>query len=420
MVRAMGRFGASRHGWFAVLAAVLFGAAVRAGGSGDDGGPVAGPAPDEVVFGMSAVMSGPSASLGNAMAVGIRAAFEEANRAGGVHGKRLRLVVLDDGHEPSQTAPNMHELIRRHGVIGVIGNVGTPTGVVAAPIASAVGVPFIAPFTGAAKLRGEAGGPWVFHFRASYAQEIAALIGGLMDTCGLAADEIAFVTPRDAFGDACFKIAAEELRSRCGCDKLKVVHARFERNTLAMEGCVGELLMTARPPRAVIVVAPHAPAAELMRVARANGVNAEFLCVSFVGPDALARELAGTGISAVATLVTPPSEPRQPVHARFEAALAAIGRADKADTVSLEGYIAGRMAVLALERAGPDPTRAKLRDALEGLGSFDLGLGTPLTLGSDRHQASDAVWPVRVADGVVRPIGWDRVLTRPAVTGAAP
>ncbi|MBL8990748.1 MAG: ABC transporter substrate-binding protein [Phycisphaerae bacterium] len=420
MIRANRRFGASRFGWLAAVAASACVAGWPVAAGDGDEGPGAGPRANEVLFGMSAVLSGQSASLGTSLSLGVRAAFEEANRAGGVHGRKVRLMALDDGYEPSRTAPNMHELIGRRGVIAVVGNVGTPTGVVAAPIASAAGVPFIAPFTGASKLRGAEAGPWVFHFRASYAQEMAAMIGALMDRAGLHADEIGFVTQRDAFGDACYQGALAELRARCDCTKVRVVHARFERNTLAVEGCVGELLMSKRPPRAVIVAAPYAPAAELIRQARAHGLTAEFLCVSFVGPEALAKELQGTGLSAVAMQVTPPAALRRPVHERFEAALRAIGAAGLADSVSLEGYIAGRLALLGLERAGPEPTRARLRAALEGLGSIDLGLGVPLTLTHDRHQASDAVWPVRVSDGTVTPISWDRVIEKPAAIGAAP
>ena len=82
---------------------------------------------EEIVLGMSTALSGPAADLGKNMKQGVLVGLKRANRAGGVNGRTLRLIALDDGYEPTRTAPNMRRLIQQEHVLVVIGNVGTPT-----------------------------------------------------------------------------------------------------------------------------------------------------------------------------------------------------------------------------------------------------------------------------------------------------
>ena len=79
-----------------------------------------------IVFGQSAAFSGPSQALGNEMRLGIQAAFHEVNQAGGVHGRMLELVTLDDFYEPDYAYANTRRLINREGVFALIGEVGDP------------------------------------------------------------------------------------------------------------------------------------------------------------------------------------------------------------------------------------------------------------------------------------------------------
>ena len=89
--------------------------------------------PPEILLGMSTALSGPAADLGNDMKRGVLAGLERANRIG-LHGRKLRLIALDDGYEPSRTAPNIRQLSEREKVLAVIGDVGTPTAIAALPI----------------------------------------------------------------------------------------------------------------------------------------------------------------------------------------------------------------------------------------------------------------------------------------------
>lgn len=108
---------------------------------------------DDIILGMSTVLTGSAANLGKDMQRGVLAGLERTNRSGGVHGRRLRLITLDDGYEPARTAPNMRQLIEKEHVLAVIGNVGTPPAIVAVPLANEEKTLLFAPFSGGPVLR---------------------------------------------------------------------------------------------------------------------------------------------------------------------------------------------------------------------------------------------------------------------------
>ncbi len=146
-------------------------------------------------FGMSAPLSGPSSELGRHIRGGVLAAFEEVNRAGGIRGRRLELIAADDGYEPSRSAKTVRHLVEQERVLALVGCVGTPTAVVNLPIALKSSTPYIGAYTGAGAVRPEPSTPLhrqVFNFRASYAQEINAMVDALVEHAGVNPCEIGF------------------------------------------------------------------------------------------------------------------------------------------------------------------------------------------------------------------------------------
>jgi len=118
---------------------------------------------NEIRFGISAAFSGPTKELGQNMRLGIEAAFQAANATGGVHGRMLRLIAADDGYEPARAAGTMKRLYEKDQVFGVVGNVGTPTAVVALPYALERKMLFFGAFTGAGLLRSDPPDRYVFN-----------------------------------------------------------------------------------------------------------------------------------------------------------------------------------------------------------------------------------------------------------------
>jgi len=160
----------------------------------------------EIVLGMSTALTGNAGNLGKDMQRGILAGLERANRSGGVNGRKLRLITLDDGYEPTRTAPNMLQLIEKDNVLAIIGNVGTPTAIVAVPLANDQRILLFAAYSGGPILRYHPPDHYVINFRAGYAEETAEMIDALIDIAGLKPEEIAFFTQRDSYVDVGFAV----------------------------------------------------------------------------------------------------------------------------------------------------------------------------------------------------------------------
>jgi branched-chain amino acid transport system substrate-binding protein len=363
--------------------------------------------PAEIVLGMSTVLTGNAGDLGKDMQRGIQAGLERANRNGGVNGRKLRLITLDDGYEPTRTAPNMRQLIEKDNVLAVIGNVGTPTAIVSVPLANEQKTLLFAPFSGGPILRNNPPDRYVINYRAGYAEETAAMIDALIDIAGLKPQEIAFFTQRDSYGDAGFILGMDALRRHGSTDPRTILHVGYERNTLAVETAVANLLMAENPPRAVVMVGAYAPCAKFIRLCRETDLSPLFLNVSFVGSSSLAEALGKTDARIIVTQVVPsPSDDSVPIVREYQDDLKDIDYAASAGFGDLEGYIAARILTLALQNIEGSPTREAVVDALEGLGNFDIGLGETLYLSRKEHQASHRVWPTILRGGQFVPFQW--------------
>ena len=367
---------------------------------------------NDIVFGMSTALSGPAADLGKNMRAGVLAEFKRANKLGGIQERTLRLISLDDGYEPSQTAPNMRRLIEQEKVLAVIGNVGTPTAIAAIPIANEKKTLFFAPFTGAGVLRKSPPDRYVINYRASYAEETAAMIDALVEIGKLQPDEIAFFTQRDGYGDAGFVGGITALQ-RNGLKDLSVIkHVRYERNTLAVEDAIANLLMSEKLPRAVIMVGAYAPCAKFITLAKQSGLDALFLNVSFVGSASLGRELGIQADKVIVTQVVPhPLQSNLPLVQQYRKDMHAYNSSIAPTFGSLEGYIAARILVKALKNFKGPITRESIVDGLENLGTIDIGIGESLQLGAKDHQASHRIWPTILKKGAFVPFDWKDINT---------
>ncbi|MBA2778106.1 ABC transporter substrate-binding protein [Billgrantia kenyensis] len=359
----------------------------------------------ELKMGLVAPLSGASASLGTGMREGIEARFAEVNAAGGVHGKRLVLLSRDDHYEPLRAAPETRQLIEEEEILASIGNVGTPTAIVTIPLHQQHQTLLYGAFTGAGGLRLEPPDRYVINYRASYVQETAAMIEGLLQA-GIAPQEIAFFTQNDGYGDAGYIGGIRALEAHGFDDAQDLAHGRYTRNTRNIHQGLATILQAPVTPRAIIIVGTYGPAADFIREARTDLPEALFLNVSFVGSQALADELGEMAEGVIVTQVVPPLDADLPAVHAYRDALARHDQSAEPGFISLEGYLAASLFIKGLEAAGENPDREKLVDALLGLGEVDLGLGDPVSLGIGDHQASDAVWPTRIRHGHFELLDW--------------
>jgi branched-chain amino acid transport system substrate-binding protein len=339
---------------------------------------------DTVVFGQAAVLTGPASALGLGMQSGIQAAFAEINGKGGVHGRKLKLVSLDDGYEPDRSITATKKLIEEEKVFALIGAVGTPTSNAAVPIATAAKVPFIGPFTGAGFLRNPKLEN-VINIRASYAAEAETWLKHLTED--LKIKKIAIFYQDDTFGRAGLDGVMVALQKR---GMQLAAEATFERNTVAVKSAL--LTLKRAEPEAVVMVGPYKPCAEFIKLARKIDFNPTFVNISFVGASAFAKELGADGKGVVVTQVVPfPWDPSLKVVANYQAAIKAVDPQATPEFVSLEGYLVGRLAIAALEKAGPNPTREGILQTIKQSGKFDIG-GLVMTFGPEKNQGLDQVF----------------------------
>ncbi|MEM7172483.1 MAG: ABC transporter substrate-binding protein [Pseudomonadota bacterium] len=339
---------------------------------------------DRIVFGQSAALDGPAGALGSGMRTGIMAAFEEANRNGGVNGRQLELISYDDGYEPERAIAQTKKLIEEDQVFALIGAVGTPTSKAAQPIATDAGVPFIGPFTGAGFLRDSALSN-VINVRGTYDQETESWVKHLTEDLGY--DRIAILYQDDSFGRVGLSGVSKALEKR---GLSLVAEGTYPRNTTAVKSAL--LSIRKAKPQAVVMVGAYKPIAEFIKLARKVKLDSTFVNISFVGSKALAAELGPDGAGVVITQVVPfPWDSSIPVVKQYQAALQAHDPSAEPGFVSLEGYMVGRLTVMALEAAGSNVSRDNLLQAIASTGLFDLG-GVSMNFAQNDNQGMDHVF----------------------------
>lgn len=329
---------------------------------------------DAILFGQAAALEGPSSALGQRMRQGIVTAFTEINAKGGVHGRKLQLISRDDGYDPDRSVTQTLRLIEDDKVFALIGAVGTPTAIATIPITSTRNIPFIGPFTGAEFLR-DLELPNVVNIRASYGAEAEAWVKHLTEDRRFT--RIGIFYQDDSFGRDGL-LGVKRALARRGLEL--AAEGTFERNTRAVAAALR--MIKRAEPEAVVMVGTYGPCAEFIKLARRSGFAPTFVNVSFVGANALAGELGPDGEGVIVSQVVPfPWDRSLKLVADYQRAQQAFDPTLTPDFVSLEGYISGRLVAAALEKAGPQPTRASLLRTINDIGRFDIS-GTIVTVGA--------------------------------------
>jgi ABC-type branched-subunit amino acid transport system substrate-binding protein len=369
----------------------------------------------EVRIGMSAAFKGTAAGLGTEFYRGAQAYYDEVNARGGVYNRMLTVVGLDDQYEPLPCVKNTIQLIEKESVFFLSNYVGTPTLTRALPVIKRYAdqqVVLVGNFTGAQPQREVPYVEHVFNIRASYRQEMAALVDRFWQ---IGARNIGVYSQADAYGRSGTDGVTRALAARGARVTAETTYQRGARFDDDMSPAVNALRRAGVD--AVLCTGAYQGCGAFVRTARDLGWNVPISNVSFVGSDAMLRLLVQHGKAAgrdytralVNSQVVPsPDDGALPGVAeyrglmeRYNPALPAALRDDKYTPqrysfISLEGYVNARVVVEALRRAGPSPSRSGFRLALESLKSFDLGIGAALTFGPERHQGLDSVYFTRV------------------------
>ncbi|MGB1263359.1 MAG: ABC transporter substrate-binding protein [Cognaticolwellia sp.] len=354
----------------------------------------------DIEVGMSTALSGPAKALGINVKLGVESYFKRVNDNGGVHGNKVKLVALDDGYEPNKAAPNMRKLIDEKGVVAVIGNVGTPTAIVTVPIANEKNTLLFGAYSGAGVLRKSPTDRYVINYRASYAQETAAMVDGLI-AAGIKPTEIAFFTQNDGYGDAGYNGAIKALKKHGYSATEQLAHGRYTRNTSNVEDGLITILDAEVEPKAIIMVGAYMPCAKFIELAKQDLPEALFLNVSFVGSVALKTALGAENSEGVIITQVVPHYNNGKLSAvkDYQQDMKNYDSGATFGFASLEGYLAAKVLVEGMKKSGKDLNSESIITGLEALTSLDIGIGTTLSYSEKQHQASHKVWPTVIKNG---------------------
>lgn len=353
-----------------------------------------------ILLGQSCALTGPAGELGQNFRSGLLASFEAYNRSTGLSVRSIELISLDDRYEPELAIRNTRRLIANPEVFCLIGEVGTPTSKAVLPIIEEASVPFIAPFTGAELLR-QPFKPQVFNIRSSYAQELECLVGYLTEALNI--QHIACLYQNDAFGQNGLWGLKRALAKR---DMQLVSTGHYERNTVAVKNAF--LSIRSGQPEAVVLIGAYRPCASFISLARRHGLeSATFCTISFVGAESLQKTLQGTENGCIVSQVVPsPWQSRLPVIQEYRRDLERHQPGRDYGYVSLEGYLAGRFFIQAVQAIPGPLTRQGLIRTIEKRQTFDLG-GLVLRFGPHDHQGLDRVYLSIIKDCCVQPLSSD-------------
>jgi branched-chain amino acid transport system substrate-binding protein len=377
----------------------------------------------DLKIGMSAAFRGPSAGLGIELYRGAQAYYTEINQKGGVHGRAIAVAALDDGYEPTPCIKNTIELVEKEQVFFLSNYVGTPTLSRALPVIKRYAdrhVILVGNFTGAQPQREEPYVEQVFNIRASYRQEMMALVDRFWQT---GARKFGVFYQIDAYGRSGTDGVARGLAQRGATIAAEATYVRHAKFADDMSPAVQGLRRAGVD--VVLCTGAYQGCGAFVRTARDLSWNVPISNVSFVGSEAMLSLLVNHG-KATGRDYTRGLINSQVVPSYDEVSLPAVveyrtlmdkhnpqvppGLRDPQHTAeqlsfrSLEGFVNAKVIVEALRRSGANPTRAGFRQALESLKNFDLGIGAPLNFGPERHQGLDSVYFTSVVNGRWAPV----------------
>jgi len=382
----------------------------------------------DITLGMSAAFTGPSASLGIELYRGATTYLKYINDNGGINGNQIVIKAYDDGYNPVPAIENTIKLIEKDNVFLLFNYVGTPTVTRVLPLLKIYSDRFthlFFPFTGAQPQREPPYDQYVFNLRASYRQETEGLVDHFIE---IGRRRIGVFYQADAYGRSGWDGVRRAL-ARYGLSMIgEATYQRGTDYTQSLEPQVEILRQT--QPDAILSIGAYAACAAFIRDARDAGWNVPIANVSFVGSHSLLNLLLKSGetsgrdytVNLINSQVVPsytdtslaavreyrelidrynPIPPRELVKGTYEPL--------RYSFVSLEGYLNAKLLVEILRRMGTTPRIARLKEVVESINNYDLGINTPVSFASYKHQGIDRVYYTMVENGKFIPLtNWER------------
>lgn len=334
----------------------------------------------DILVGQTADFSGPVAAGVKETAAGAKLWIDHVNAQGGINGEPVKIVTMDDKFEPALAAANARELITKDKVVALFLTRGTPHNQAIVPLLSEYGVPLVAPSTGAMALHKPVN-PWVFNVRASYQHEANRAIRHL-SLVGLS--RIGIVQVNDSFGADAVKGAAEAFKQVNGAPLFTETYDREKPDFSKIAAAV-----TAQSPQAILFLGSGSAVVNGVKAIRATGSRAQIVTLSNNASDGFIKALGDNATGTIVTQVFPYERSlASPLVKEARQLQKAVTGDDRVTPAMLEGFAGAKVLTEGLRRAGKQPTRAKLREALETLHRYDIG-GLEVSFSASSHTGLD-------------------------------
>ncbi|MEB0141197.1 MULTISPECIES: ABC transporter substrate-binding protein [unclassified Undibacterium] len=333
-----------------------------------------------ILIGQTVGLTGTVAGPVQEMNAGANAYFNLVNKKGGVFGRKIELLTMDDQFDPALAAANAENLIRKRHVFALFQGRGTPHTLAILPLLATYKVPLIAPSTGALALR-QPVNHWVFHIRADYKDEVSKIIEQFT-TIGIKA--IGIVHVDDSFGQD----GLAGFNQALALHKLTpAVVAQFSRAKPDYAAAVNTIMQA--NPQGLIIVSSSNQTIELIKALRAAGSRTQIMTLSNNSSESFIRDLGVASKGVIISQVMPsPNLVTTGLGDEFMKVAKASGTT--VSYAAMEGYVNAKVLVEGLRRAGPNPTREGLVTALESIKHLDLG-GIVITYDEKDHSANKFV-----------------------------
>ena len=335
-----------------------------------------------IKIGMSGPFSGITGAYGTEMRNVISLYFDQINAAGGINGRTLQLVSMDDGYETERTVENTKTLIEKEKVFALTGYYGSSPTIAAMAVFSAAKVPLIGTVSGSDALRVPVN-RYMFHVRASYANETEQIVKQLL-TIGLT--NIAVVYQNDGFGKSGLEGVTAALKKN---NLAPSAVASVERNSIDVAAAMKT--MVEAKPQAIIFVTLYKPTTAFVQQLKAANLHLYLATLSPVGADNLVRELGAASRGILISQVMPfPWDDTKAVVRDYKKVIEKSGKTEVLSYYGLEAYINARVLVEAIKLSGTNLTREKLISVLESMHNFNIG-GFSVSYSSSNHNGSQFV-----------------------------
>lgn len=336
---------------------------------------------DEIVIGQTSTLTGIVGEQGVANTRGSQAYFDYVNAQGGVNGRKLRVITLDDAYDAEKAVANVKRLIEKDKAIALFGIVGIPANLAIMPVIAQAGILNFAPYAGSETIR-KPHNRLVFNVRASYTDEIEKIVEHL-GIRGI--KKIGVVVQNNAFGSEGLAIIEQALAKRALTFSAK---AGISNDSSDVDQAAS--ILAQAKVQSIVLITVGKPSVDFVKTYNKLQRGTQFFALSVMASQSAINALGKDGVGVIVSQVSPfPFSGTSELVREYQRVMKGAG-VQEFSYPSMEGFLNAKIFTEALRRAGRNPNRESVIAALEAMGKIDFD-GHIVNFSKTNHQASHYV-----------------------------